>query len=189
MRKIIADLFISLDGVVEAPETWTGPYFSEDVGQMIGTEMAQSDTMLLGRVTYETFAASFAGQSGGMADQMNAVPKIVVSRSLGTAEWNNTTLISDITELADIKTRDGRTIALSGSAGLVRSLLAAGLLDELRLLTFPVVVGHGQRLFDGTTGRLAFELAHAESFSGGAVRAVYRPIAASSTQPPGTSHV
>lgn len=174
MRKIVADLFISLDGIVEAPESWTGPYFSEDVGQLIGSEMAQADTMLLGRVTYETFAASFAGHSGGMADQMNATPKIVVSTSLTSADWANTTLVTDIAQLTDINAQDGATIAISGSARLVRSLLAAGLLDELRLLVFPVVVGSGARLFDGSTGRVAFELADAQSLSGGAVRTVYR---------------
>ncbi len=177
MRKIVANLFISLDGVVEAPESWTGPYFSEDVGQMIGAEMAHSDTMLLGRVTYETFAAAFAGQSGGIADQMNAIPKIVVSRSLTGADWVNSTLITDIAELAHFKAGDGATIAISGSAGLVRSLLAAELLDELRLLTFPVVVGEGRRLFAGSAGRRAFDLIDAHAFSGGAVRTVYRPIA------------
>ncbi len=83
MRKIVANLFVSLDGVVEAPETWTGPYFTDDIGQMIGSEMAQADTLLMGRGTYQTFAASFAGRSGGMADQMNGIPKIVVFDNSG----------------------------------------------------------------------------------------------------------
>ena len=151
MRKIVANLFVSLDGVVESPERWTGPYFSEDIGQMIGSELALADTMLLGRATYQAFAAAFAGQTGGMADQMNTIPKIVVSTTLETAEWQNSTLIHKTAELAAYKQRPGRNIAISGSAGLVRSLLQQGLLDELRLLLFPVVVGSGQRLFDAAT--------------------------------------
>ena len=83
MRKIVAGLMMSVDGVVEAPETWTGPYFSPEIGQAVGSVMANGDTMLLGRVTYQTFAASFAGNtSDPMAAQMNATPKVVVSATL-----------------------------------------------------------------------------------------------------------
>src|SRR5690348_18393594 len=96
MRKIIAGLFVSLDGVVEAPETWTGPYFSQEIGQHIGSSFAQSDTLLLGRVTYQKFAASFSGDTTGdpMAATMNNVPKVVISTTLDTAGWQNSTLIS-----------------------------------------------------------------------------------------------
>ena len=94
MRKIAAGLFISLDGVVESPEKWTGPYFNDQVGQAVGALMASNDAMLLGRTTYEGFAAAFGGQSGGMADQMNNTPKFVVSSTLTSADWQNSTLIS-----------------------------------------------------------------------------------------------
>ena len=176
MRKLTADLFTSLDGVIEAPETWIGPYFSDDIGQMIGAAMAQADTMLLGRVTYETFAASFGDQSGGMADQMNTFPKIVVSRTLEHADWQNTTLVDTLSKVAEAKSGRGGPIAVNGSAGLVRSLLAEGLLDELRLLLFPVVVGVGKRLFDGQTERMALSLDDCTRFSGGAVRLSYQPV-------------
>ena len=172
MRKITADLFVSLDGVVEAPETWTEPYFSEDVGQVIGSVMAQADTMLLGRGTYETFAASFAGQTGGMADQMNAFFEVVVSRSLLAADWQNTALVASLEDLRAVKDGEGGSLAVNGSAGLVRSLLAAGLLDELSLLVFPVVVGSGARLFDGA-GQSSLERLDCTRFSGGAVRLSY----------------
>jgi dihydrofolate reductase len=175
MRKIVANLFVSLDGVVESPEQWTGPYFTDDIGQMIGSEMAQADTMLLGRVTYQTFAASFASQAGGMADQMNTIPKIVVSTTLETADWHNSTLVASPSELANYRRQPGRNIAISGSAGLVRSLLGQGLLDELRLLLFPVVVGSGQRLFDGVTERLPLTLLDSRAFSGGGVWLTYQP--------------
>lgn len=176
MRKITADLFISLDGVIEAPETWIGPYFSDDVGQMIGAAMAQADTMLLGRVTYETFAASFGGRSGGMADQMNSYTKIVVSRTLTHAEWQNTTLVDTLSKVAEVKSAAGGQIAVNGSAGLVRSLLAERLLDELRLLVFPVVIGAGKRLFDKQTDRISLSLDDCTQFAGGAVRLSYYPV-------------
>ena len=85
MRNIAAGLFVSLDGVVESPEKWTGPYFNDQVGQAVGTLMAANDALLLGRATYEGFAAAFGGQSGGMADQMNNTPKFVVSSTLISA--------------------------------------------------------------------------------------------------------
>jgi len=94
MRNITAGLFVSLDGVVESPEKWTGPYFNDQVGQAVGALMAANDAMLLGRATYEGFAAAFGGQSGGMADQMNNTPKFVVSSTLTSADWQNSTLIS-----------------------------------------------------------------------------------------------
>ena len=94
MRKIVAGLFISLDGVVEAPDSWIGPYFNDEVGQHVGSLIAAGDTLLLGRVTYQGFAESFGGQSGGMADTMNNFPKVVVSTTLDRADWQNSTLVS-----------------------------------------------------------------------------------------------
>jgi dihydrofolate reductase len=175
MRKIVADLFVSLDGVVESPEQWTGPYFTEDIGQAIGSEMAQADAMLLGRVTYQVFAASFADQAGGMADQMNNIPKIVVSTTLEAADWQNSTVVSGLAELTAHKEKPGRNIAISGSAGLVRSLLREGLLDELHLLLFPVVVGSGKRLFHGIGGQLTLSLLDSRTFAGGVVQLSYQP--------------
>ena len=109
MRKIAAGLFVSVDGVVEAPDTWTGPYFSPELGQLIESMMGDGDTLLLGRVTYQGFAAAFGGQSGGMADRMNAFPKVVVSTTLDRAEWQNTTLISGnvAEEITKLKQRPG----------------------------------------------------------------------------------
>jgi len=163
VRKIVAGLFMSLDGVVESPENWTGPYFNDEVGQEIGSQMAIADSMLLGRVTYQTFAASFAGQTGGMADQMNNMPKLVVSTTLDTADWQNSTLINGnvAEEITKLKQRPGNDIAISGSPTLVRSLLRGGLLDELRLLVFPIVVGGGKRLFADGCGQIPLKLSDA----------------------------
>jgi dihydrofolate reductase len=176
MRKIVAGLFVSVDGVVEAPDTWTGAYFSPEIEQLIGSMMADGDTLLLGRVTYQGFADSFSGASGGMADRMNSFQKVVVSTTLDKAEWQNSTLISGNVagEITKLKQRPGRNINMSGSGTLVTWLLREGLLDQLDLLLFPVVVGHGKRLFEGEGGQAGLKLAGSETFSTGVVHLTYR---------------
>jgi dihydrofolate reductase len=178
MRKIVAGLMMSVDGVVEAPEAWTGQYFCPELGQVVGSIMADGDTMLLGRVTYQTFAASFSGNtSDPMAAQMNSTPKVVVSTTLPKAEWENSTLVSgDVAaQIAWLKERPGKNINVSGSATLVAWLLGHGLLDELNLLLFPVVVGHGKRLFDGGQDTTGLSLVRTEAFSTGVVHLIYQP--------------
>ena len=177
MRKIAAGLFISLDGVVESPEKWTGPYFNDQVGQAVGTLMAPNDAMLLGRVTYEGFAAAFGGQSGGMADQMNNTPKYVVSGTLASADWENSTLISQnvAEEIRALKERPGRNIGMSGSSTLVGWLLREGLLDQLDLLVFPVVLGTGKRLFSEPGNEIPLALTGSQAFSTGVVHLSYEP--------------
>ena len=177
MRQIAAGLFISLDGVVEAPEKWTGPYFNDQVGQAVGALMAPNDAMLLGRVTYEGFAAAFGGQSGGMADQMNNTPKYVVSSTLTSADWANSTLISgDVAaRVSELKQQPGGTIGMSGSFALVTWLLQHGLLDRLDLLVFPVVLGSGKRLFSEADMQVPLTLAGSQAFSTGVVHLTYEP--------------
>jgi dihydrofolate reductase len=178
MRKIVAGLFVSVDSVVEAPETWTEPYFSPEIGQTIESLMAAGDTMLLGRVTYQTFATSFAGNtSDAMAAQMNAMPKVVVSTTLDNAGWENSSVIrSDIAaEITWLKHLPGRNINISGSATLVGWMLRQGLLDELNLLIFPVVVGHGKRLFAGDGGTTGLRLASSQAFPTGVLHLAYHP--------------
>ena len=177
MRQIAAGLFISVDGVVEAPEKWTGPYFNDQVGQAVAALMARGDAMLLGRVTYEGFAASFGGQSGGMADQMNNTPKYVVSGTLTSADWQNSTLINGnvAARISELKQQPGQNIGMSGSSTLVNWLLRHGLLDRLDLLVFPVVLGSGKRLFSEPDGPVPFTLASSEAFSTGVVHLTYTP--------------
>jgi dihydrofolate reductase len=169
MRKIIASEYISLDGIVEAG--WTGHtpalsptdeltsrYFNApEVGMQVGAMSAASDTLLMGRVTYQGFAAFFTGPAGAgagpMADQMNAIRKIVISSTLDKADWQNTTVINTgpLKEITALKQESGKNINVSGSATLVRWLLQEHLLDELHLFAFPVVIGSGTRLFpEGT---------------------------------------
>jgi len=150
------------------------------VGQAVGALMAQNDALLLGRVTYQGFAAAFGGQSGGMADQMNHTPKYVVSSTLASADWQNSTLISgDVAgQISDLKQQPGKNIGMSGSSALVGWLLRHDLLDRLDLLVFPVVLGRGKRLFSEPDGQVPLALTGSEAFSTGVVHLTYTPAGA-----------
>jgi dihydrofolate reductase len=178
MRKITTGLHVSLDGVVEAPETWVFPngYANDEMLQAIGSAMAASDTMLLGRVTYQEFAGHWPSQSGDIADFMNGTPKLVVSTTLDSADWQNSTIIRGnvVEELGRRKRQPGKDINLVGSITLLRSLLREGLLDELKLLLCPIVVGKGKRLFEGDAP-IPLELADAQTFSTGVQWLTYTP--------------
>ena len=179
MRKIVAGLFISLDGVVEAPETWHFPYFNDEMGQIVGDQMATSDTMLLGRRTYEEFAAFWPNQGDDvpLANEINGVRKLVVSTTLDSADWQNSELIrGDVADdLRRRKQEAGREIAITGSPTLVRSLLEAGLIDELRLLVHPIVVGHGTHLFAADGATVPLRLASSQTLDTGVQYLVYVP--------------
>ena len=177
MRKIVAGLFISLDGVVEAAEQWMGPWFSPELGQAIGSLMGAQDAMLLGRVTYQEFAGHWPQQTGEMADTMNGTPKYVVSGTLQSADWQNSTLIpaaSAFAEIAELKQQPGRNIGMTGSGTLVGSLLREGLLDELHLFVVPLVAGSGKRLFGAAPGdKLPLKLLDSATFGSGVVHLTY----------------
>jgi dihydrofolate reductase len=176
MRKIVAGLSISLDGVIEDADQWMGPWFSPQLGQAIGSMMAAQDAMLLGRVTYDGFAAHWPHQADEMADAMNGTAKYVVSGTLRSADWQNTTLIpaaGAFAEISELKQRDGQNIGLTGSATLVSSLLRAGLLDELHLFVFPVVLGSGKRLFAAPGDKLPLKLLDSATFETGVVHLTY----------------
>jgi dihydrofolate reductase len=180
MRKIVAGLFISLDGVVESPDKWHFPYFNDEMGQAVGAQMAAADTMLLGRRTYQEFASYWPHQTSDVppADYMNNTPKLVVSTTLkAPLEWQNSTLISGnfAQELTRLKRQPGKNIATTGSATLVRSLLRDNLLDELNLLLHPIVVGSGKRLFDDGIGQVPLKLVDSKTFSTGVLSLTYEP--------------
>jgi dihydrofolate reductase len=178
MRKIVAGLFISLDGVTQAPDTWHFPYFNDEMGAAVGALSAGADTMLLGRRTFEEFASYWPSATDEMAAQMNDTPKLVVSTTLDSVDhWQNSTLVEGdpIKSLAALKDGPGKDISVVGSSTLVRSLLRAKVLDELHLLVHPIAVGHGARLFDeGET--VPLELVSATTFSTGVLHTVYRPV-------------
>ncbi|MGH8945771.1 MAG: dihydrofolate reductase family protein [Acidimicrobiia bacterium] len=179
MRKIKSYFFISLDGVVEAPEQWHFPYFDDDMGEAVSAAFATADAMLMGRVLYDEWAAYWPEHGGEpFGDVMNSMKKYVVSNSLQAAEWQNSEIISgDVAkELTDIKSQDGGDITMSGSATTVRWLLRAGLLDELNLLLHPIVVGKGMaRLFPPDETSIPMKLMSAETFKSGILNLGYVP--------------
>jgi dihydrofolate reductase len=179
MRKIVAGEFISLDGVVEAPDKWHFPYFNDEMGEAVGAEMTGADAMLLGRRTYQEFAAAWPSRPSDEpgADFMNNTPKYVLSTTLDEVEWQNSTLIKDnaVEEITRLKQQPGGTIFVSGSPTLVRWLLRERLLDELHLLLHPIVVGAGKRLFEDGIGQVPLKLVDSKTFSTGVLSLNYAP--------------
>ncbi len=186
MRKIIAGVFISLDGVVEAPETWHFPYFNDEMGEAVGATFNDADTMLFGRTTYEGFAGAWpereaaGGEDAVFAKLLGDMRKIVVSHHELELSWRNSEqLQGDFVEaVTALKNEPGDSaISLSGSVSVVRQLLAAGLLDELHLLVHPIAVGRGLRLFGEADAAIPLELVSSETFATGVLNLVYRPAA------------
>jgi dihydrofolate reductase len=180
MRKVIASLFLSLDGVMEAPEKWHFPYFNDEMGAAIGEAMSSAGAFLLGRRTYEQWASYWPSQSpdeNPMAAAINAMPKFVASRTLDEVNWQKSTLLNgDVpAEVSKLKRQPGKDVSISGSATLVRSLLREGLLDELRLMIHPVVLGQGRRLFEEGNGETPLELVSSETFRTGVLNLTYQP--------------
>jgi dihydrofolate reductase len=179
MRKIVAGLYVSLDGVVEAPETWHFPYLNDEMRDIIASQMAAADAMLLGRKTYEVFAAYWPdkGSDVELADQINSTQKLVASTTLESVEWRNSRLIKgDVAdELLRLKQEPGKDISITGSGTLVRSLLRAGVLDELRLLVHPIIVGSGRRLFEDTNDRIPLKLIESRTLETGVLYLTYAP--------------
>jgi dihydrofolate reductase len=183
MRKIVAGLFISLDGVYEAPGEWHFPYFNDEMGTAVDAQMKAADAMLLGRVTWQEFAGFWPDKTNtdvDIADHMNNTPKYVVSSTLESVDaWQNSTLLKgDVAaELTRLKQQPGKNISVVGSGALIRSLLREGLLDELRLLVHPIVVGHGKRLFPDGSEQRPLELVESKTFANGVLYLTYRPAA------------
>jgi dihydrofolate reductase len=181
MRKVVAAEFVSLDGVMEAPDRWHFPYFNEEMEQAVGEGFAASDAMLMGRVNYEEWAAYWPQQDpeeNPVAALMNSVRKYVVSTTLEEPlEWSNSTLIKEnvAEEIEKLKKQPGKDIVISGSATLVRSLLSYGLLDELKLMIHPILVGGGKRLFEDEAETKPLELVDSKTFSTGVIYLTYRP--------------
>jgi len=180
MRKLVAVELVSVDGVMQSPEEWASSYADDEMNEANAAGMAASDALLLGRETYEGMAAFWPKQPAGspMVDYINSVRKYVVSTNLEEPlGWNNSALIRGnvVEEIAEVKLQPGKDITVLGSGVLVRSLLRGELLDELRLMVHPVVLGTGKRLFEGDGERESLELVDATAFGSGVVSLVYRP--------------
>jgi dihydrofolate reductase len=183
MRKIVAGLFISLDGVVEAPDQWHFPYFNDEMGAAVDADIASADTLLLGRKTYDTFAGAWpdreaAGEEDAdFAKRLGDARKVVVSNQKLEFAWRNSEqLDGDFVEaVTKLKNEPGGNIAMSGSISIIRQLLAAGLLDELHLLVHPIAVRKGMRLFDDADTTLPLKLVSSQQFETGVLNLVYVP--------------
>jgi dihydrofolate reductase len=187
MRKVIVSEFVTLDGVMEDP-SWTFQFSSEEQERFKFDELAASDALLLGRVTYEGFAAAWPNMMeqyrgprraalGEYADMMNGYPKHVVSTTLEEPlEWNNSTLIKGnvAEDVSKLKRQPGKDILVFGSGDLVNTLMRHDLIDEYRLMVFPVVVGSGKRLFGDGGDKTALTLADTKTFGSGIVVLTYQ---------------
>jgi dihydrofolate reductase len=191
MRKLVVGTFLTVDGVMQAPGGpqedrsggfeyggWLPPHFDEAVGAFMDESFARTEALLLGRRTYDIFAAhrpNVPDTDDPMANKLNSMPKYVASRTLTTAEWANTTVLKgDAGEaVAKLKAEPGGEIIVQGSGDLVQTLLRHDLVDEFRLLVFPVLLGQGKRLFADGTVPAGLRLAHNSTSPSGVAMYVY----------------
>jgi dihydrofolate reductase len=192
VSKLTITTFVTLDGVMQAPGApqedrsgafdhggWLPPHVDADFGAFMTEVFDRVDAFLLGRGTYEIFAGHWprvTDPNDPIATRLNALPKHVVSRTLARAEWNNSSVVRDVAEIAGIKRRYERELQVHGSAGLVQSLVAHDLVDEMNVLTFPVILGKGKRLFEGGALPTAFELVRSRITGKGVVIGSYRRV-------------
>lgn len=186
MSKLIVTEFVTLDGVMEMPggdeghrhTGWVFDFFGPEQGKFKLDEALAAEALLLGRVTYEGFAAAWSVRSGEVADRMNSMPKFVVSTTLQEKlAWNNSVLIrGDVPEeVAKLKQQDGGPILVAGSRTLVHTLMRHDLIDEYRLMIFPVILGSGKRLFPETPDKTVLKLGDTKTFNSGVVMHTYHP--------------
>ncbi len=176
MAKVVATEFVTLDGVMEDPHLWSFPYWGNDIADFKSKELFDSETMLLGRVTYEAFADSWPGRTDetGFADRFNGMPKLVASTTLRDPTWTNSSVIQGpvADEVRRLKQQPGGDITIHGSRTLVNSLLRDGLIDQYNVLTYPLVHGKGKRLFDDGVGA-NLKLVDCTRFDSGVVALIY----------------
>jgi len=177
--RLVATEYVSLDGVFEEPGRWSFPFFDEQAAQFKWRELQESDALLLGRRTYEGFAAAWPTMegTGEFGEKMNSMPKYVVSATLATADWSGSVLVrGDVAgEVARLKALPGRDLLLSGSAGLFDALRRAGLIDLYRFMVHPIVLGAGARLFAEGDRQTVLRLTHHETFGSGIAVLEYEP--------------
>jgi dihydrofolate reductase len=175
MRKLKLAMYVALDGVVENPG-WTGPFWNDELSDLQAEYLYSSDALVLGRVTYEGFAAAWPGMeesTGDFGKKMNSMPKYVASRTLKQAEWNASIIEGDLDDaVRKLKAQDGGDLLIYGSGTLVDELTHLGLIDEYRLMLHPVLVGTGKRLF-GSSPERTLELADVKTTGTGVAVLTY----------------
>lgn len=179
MRKVVVSTMVSLNAVKDNPQLFTFDYAKEEFLKYASDQLFAADTLIMGRVTYEGFAEAWSARAGvdAFADRMNSLPKFVASRTLtGPLKWNATLIKGDVAqEIAKLKQQSGGDILQYGTGELTYTLLKAGLIDELRLLVYPVLMGSGGHLFEGID-RTALKLLETRAFSTGVIVQHYQPI-------------
>ena len=176
MRKVIVTEFLTLDGVMEEPTQWQRGYSSSEIGQFKYDELFESDALLLGRLTYEGFAKYWPTMKGtsDFAERMNSLPKFVATTTHKSLEWNATALDGDVVRAVEVlKRQEGRNLLIYGSGTFAQTLLRHGLVDELRLMVYPLVLGMGKRFFSGED-RLPLKLAASRNLGAGVVLLIYK---------------
>ena len=184
MGRIVVTEFMSVDGVTEAPggepnyphTGWVARFPEPEPFEFLLNALLPQEALLIGRVTYESFAGAWPTYEGPMADKMNAMPKFVASRTLANPEWNNTTVLQGdlATAVAQLKQETAGEIAVQGSRSVVNELRRHNLVDEYRLMVFPVVLGSGRRLFDETPEALELKLSDVVTYNNGVVLLIYQ---------------
>lgn len=178
--RLVATEYVSLDGIFDEPGEWSHPFFNEEAAEFKYGELMAADAQLLGRRTYDGFAAAWPTMedTGDFGERMNSMPKYVVSSTLTNPTWSNTQVLAGdaATEVARLKERPGRDLLLAGSGQLFNALLRAGLIDVCRLMVHPIVLGEGPRLFEsGTDLRRNLALTSVLQFKTGIVVLEYTP--------------
>lgn len=180
MRKVVASEYVTLDGVMEEPGTWSFPFWSDELAKYKYDELFASDALLLGRVTYQGFAAAWPTMTGtgDFGERMNSLPKFVASRTLDTLAWQARLIEGDVAdEVARLKQQPGQDILLAGSGELLHTLMEHELIDEYRLIVHPIVLGHGKRLFREGERTTTLRLVETKAVSSGVVILTYQPVA------------
>ena len=180
MRRVIVSTYVTLDGVMEAPEKWSLKFWNDEHAKYAHDQLFASDALLMGRVVYEGFADSWPSRRNEFADRMNSLPKYVVSTTLDEAEWNNSTIIREnvAEEVSELKQQPGQDILMHGSAELMHTLKRHDLIDEYRLWVHPILLGSGKCLFREESAAKALRLVDTTTFSSGVVILSYQPAQA-----------
>jgi dihydrofolate reductase len=179
MRKVIVSEYVTLDGVMDEPGLWSGPFWSEEASNFKHDELFASGVLLLGRVTYEGFAKAWPTMegTGDYGERMNSLPKYVASTTLDKPEWNASVMRGSVPKtVAELKQQPGQDILIFGSGQLVHTLMQSHLIDEYRLMVHPIILGSGKRLFSEGSEQQTLRLVETKPFSSGVVVLTYRPV-------------